>query len=186
MVRRKKDAHALAHDVIIIALGIVIAVVLSKYGIIDFLISLFKDYYIIASFITGIFFTSVFTIAPSSVAFASIAENFPLPQVAIWGGLGAMCGDLILFFFIKDRFYDDLISTIKPKTMKHILRSLHFGFLKWLSPLIGAFIIASPLPDELGVALLGMSKIRIAVLIPLSFTMNILGIYILIFFATFL
>ncbi|HEY4478659.1 MAG TPA: hypothetical protein VI775_02350, partial [Candidatus Paceibacterota bacterium] len=62
----------------------------------------------------------------------------------------------------------------------------HFGFLKWLSPLIGAFIIASPLPDELGVALLGMSKIRIAVLIPLSFTMNILGIYILIFFATFL
>ncbi len=180
----RKNAHALIYDIVIIAIGILIAVLLSKFGIIDFIVSSIDGYYIVASFIAGIFFTSAFTLAPSSVALARIAMHAPLMDVAIWGGLGAMCGDLILFFFIRDRFYDDLVKTVKPKTMKHIIKSFHFGFLRWISPIVGAFIIASPLPDEFGIALLGMSKVKVAVLIPISLAMNILGIYLLVIFAS--
>ena len=97
-----------------------------------------------------------------------------------------MCGDLILFFFIRDRFYNDIVNSIKPKTIKHILRSFHFGFLKWIAPIVGALIIASPLPDEFGIALLSMSKVKTAVLMPVSFIMNALGIYLLITFASFI
>jgi hypothetical protein len=183
-MRIKKNAYSLIYDIVIIAIGILLAVILSKLGIIDFIVFSFDGYYAIASFVAGIFFTSAFTLAPSSIALSRIASHSPFMEVAIWGGLGAMCGDLILFFFIRDRFYDDLVKTMKPKTMKHILRSLHFGFLKWISPLLGAFIIASPLPDELGIALLGMSKVKTAILMPISFIMNVLGIYLLIIFAS--
>jgi hypothetical protein len=144
---------------------------------------LVRDYYILASFISGIFFTSAFTLAPASVSIAHIAQTSPLSGVVFWAALGAVCGDLILFFFIRDRFADDLINSMRPSTVKHFFHSLHFGFLKWLSPLIGALIIASPLPDEFGIALLGMSKIKTIVLIPVSFFMNMLGIYILIAFS---
>ncbi len=43
-------------------------------------------------------------------------------------------------------------------------------------PMLDALIIASPLPDEFGVSLLGLSKVRVAVLLPIAFVMNFLGI----------
>ncbi|HEY4503838.1 MAG TPA: hypothetical protein VJJ28_01895 [Candidatus Paceibacterota bacterium] len=182
----KKNAHALTYDAIIIAIGIAITILLSRVGVIDALVYIFKDNLIFASFIAGIFFTSTFTIAPSSVAIVHIAENTPLLGVALWGALGAMFGDLILFFFIRDRFSKDLMNVLKPSAIKHFLRSFHFGFMKWLSPLLGAIIIASPLPDEFGITLLGMSKVKVSLLIPISFIMNALGIYLLVQFANFI
>lgn len=178
----RQSAHALIYDLIIISVGIIAALFLAKVGFIDKAIDFLQDFHIVASFLAGMFFTSAFTLAPASVALARIAEYAPVHTIALWGGLGALCGDLILFFFIKDRFYDDLMKALKPKIRHHIFRSFHLGFLKWLSPLVGAVIIASPLPDELGVALLGVSKVKLAVLAPISFVMNVLGIYILLGF----
>lgn len=183
MSKRRKNGYALLHDIVMIAIGIAVAIVLSRIGALDAMVSLVKDYYIVASFFTGIFFTSAFTIAPSSIALAHIAQTAQLYGVVLWGGLGAMCGDLILFFFIRDRFAPDLMDAMKPSTVKHIMKSFHFGFLKWLSPLLGALIIASPLPDEFAITLWGMSKVKLAVLIPVSFVMNMLGIYLLIQFS---
>ncbi len=173
----------MVYDVIIIGVGFAIAVFLSKIGIIDKFFFLLKDYYMLASFIAGIFFTSAFTIAPASISLIHIAQNSPITGVIVWGGLGAMCGDLILFFFIRDRFARDLKNLIKPSKWRHIVKSFHFGFFKWLSPILGAIIIASPLPDEFGVTLMGMSKVRLIVLIPVTFFMNMLGIYLLIEFS---
>jgi hypothetical protein len=184
--RKKKNGYALLFDVIIVAIGLVVALILSKLGVIDTLVYSFRNYAILASFIAGIFFTSTFTIAPASVAIVHIAEHTPSPVVAIWGALGAMCGDLILFYFVRDRFAIDLMNAIQHSRMKHFFHSFHLGFLKWLGPVIGAFIIASPLPDEFGISLLGMSKMKITVLMPISFAMNVLGIYIIIGFANLL
>ena len=180
--RRKRARHGLARDFLFIFLGAVFALALSYSGIIDGIIRLFGNT-AIASFVSGIFWTSVFTIAPASVALAHIAlTDMPL-SVALWGAFGAMCGDLILFLFIRDRFTDNLLDSVRPSITKHILSSFHLGFVKWLSPLLGALIIASPLPDELGLTLMGLSKTRVAVLMPISFVMNMLGIYFIIWFS---
>ena len=50
-------------------------------------------------------------------------------------------------------------------------------------PLTGAIIIASPLPDELGLAMMGLSRVPIAAFIPISYTMNFLGILLIEFIA---
>lgn len=172
----KKARQALMKDIGFIFIGVFIALVLVKTGALEGLLSVFGSG-IFASFVAGIFFTSVFTIAPSSVVLAGLAESVPIHSIAIWGALGALCGDIILFFFIKDRFAEDLRRSLKPSFLKHIFSSFHLGFMKWLSPVLGALIIASPLPDELGLTLMGMSKVRLAILIPVSFAMNAVGIY---------
>lgn len=182
-MKTKKNGYALVWDLVIIALGIVVALILSKIGAIDAAVSGLRGYSILASFIAGLFFTSAFTLAPASIALANIAGHESVHSVALWGALGAMCGDLILFFFIKDRFFKDLMNVLKPSKVKFVLHSFHFGFLKWLSPVVGALIIASPLPDELGISLLGMSKVKISILMPVAFAMNALGIYMLVGFA---
>lgn len=181
---KKNRGYALIFDLIIISIGIAVTITLSRFGVIDYIIDSLRNYSILASFVAGIFFTSTFTIAPASIAIVHIAaEHVPLSSLAFWGALGAMCGDLILFFFIKDRFADDLMGVMSPSAKKHFLHSFHFGFFKWLSPILGALIIASPLPDEIGISLLGMSKVKLAVLLPISFVMNFIGIYAIVGFA---
>jgi hypothetical protein len=184
--RQRKNTIALARDFFMIVVGIVFAFILSKLGIIDAVVSIFRDYYIVACFVSGIFFTSIFTIAPSSVTLVHLSKTAPIPSVIFWGALGAMFGDLILFLFIKDRFADDLKKVFKPTSVRYLLKSFHLGFMRWLSPVIGALIIASPLPDEFGITLLGMSKMKISILLPIAFVMNMLGIYLLIEFSHYL
>lgn len=180
--KRLKARRELTKDFFLIFVGAGVAWALSQSGLIGGLVRLLGDS-VIASFISGLFFTSVFTVAPASVALAQVGQEASAMTVALWGALGAMCGDLLLFYFIRDRFAEDLLNSLKPSVVKHIFSSFHFGFLKWLSPLVGAFIIASPLPDEMGLALMGMSKVKTAVLMPVSFVMNAVGIYAVIWFA---
>ncbi len=47
-------------------------------------------------------------------------------------------------------------------------------------PFIGAVVIASPLPDEAGISLLGMSKIRPWQFFVVTFALNALGIFIVV------
>ena len=181
-MKRAKARHELAKDLIFILIGAIVAVTMVQTGLLDTLLDLVGRSGA-SAFLAGIFFTSAFTIAPASIALARIAAAAPLQAVALWGALGAMCGDLIIFFFIRDRFADDLVHSLKPSIARHILNSFHLGFLKWLSPILGALIIASPLPDEFGLTLLGLSKTRVAILMPISFIMNWLGIWFIVWLA---
>ncbi len=177
----KKARRELTRDIFFVFIGAIVAMVLSRIGFIDFVVNIIGNQ-IISSFLAGVFFTSVFTIAPAAIAFVDITGASML-TISFWGALGALCGDLIIFYFIRDRFADNLIASMKPSVIKNIMNSFHLGFMKWLSPIVGALIIASPLPDELGLTLLGLSKTKISILIPISFTMNFLGIIALLFFA---
>ncbi len=178
----KKARKELLKDFIFVFIGVILAIVLSKIGVIDNIINVIGNE-ITTSFIAGLFFTSVFTIAPAAIALSDIS-NVSVMTISFWGALGALCGDLILFYFIRDRFADDLIASVKPSAIKNVLTSFHLGFMKWLSPILGALIIASPLPDELGLTLLGISKTKISILIPISFVMNFSGIYLLLYIFT--
>ncbi len=172
----------LEKDLGFIALGIFIAIILMKLGLVDRLLSFFDSYEVLMSFVAGIFFTSAFTIGPSSIVLVSLADSNPLWVLVISGGLGAMFGDALLFLFIKDRFALDLLHIFKKsKLTRELWKSLHFGFMKWLLPLVGALVIISPLPDEIGLALLGFSRMRLTLLLPIAFVMNSLGIAIMVY-----
>lgn len=178
----KKARRELIKDVLFVLIGVVVAITFSRMGVIDGFVKIIGNN-ISTSFLAGIFFTSIFTIAPAAIAFVDIADT-SMTVVAFWGALGALCGDLILFYFIRDRFAENLIASVRPSVIKNVLNSFHLGFMKWLSPILGALIIASPLPDELGLTLLGISKTKISILIPISFVMNFIGIMALLYFAS--
>ncbi|MES2087992.1 MAG: hypothetical protein V4467_03310 [Patescibacteria group bacterium] len=180
-MKQKKNVknYRFANDISIILLSAVVAYGLVRSGVVSHFLSATEGYKVIGSFIAGIFFTSAFTIAPASVALAGLAASGPMFVVAFWGALGAVFGDLLLFFFIRDVFADDLIKVLRKFWRKHFFASFHLGFLKWLLPVLGGIIIASPLPDELGLALMGVSKTRLIFLIPISFVFNFFGILLL-------
>ncbi len=127
-------------------------------------------------FLAGIFFTSAFTLAPAAIVLAQLAQVLPAHWVILFGALGAMVGDYILFHIIRDRFSMHLMKALKHTHWKSFFRSFHFGFLKWLSPVVGALIIASPLPDEFGIVLMGLSRVQTRMFLFIAFLMNALGV----------
>jgi len=63
---------------------------------------------------------------------------------------------------------------------QHLTKLMRHRFLRWSLPIIGAFIIASPFPDEIGVALMGLSKIKNYQFVLLSLLLDIGGVFLLV------
>ena len=177
--RMLSRAHAkknLKEDLINVGVSILIAWFLISSGTLSRFLLETDTGMIFESFVIGIFFTSAFTLAPAAVFLGELSQHVSPWVVALFGALGAMCGDIVLFLFIRDRLAGDIKALFPKRAVRHFLNSFHLGFWKWFAPVLGALIIASPLPDEFGLSLLGLSRTRLAVLMPVAFVMNFLGI----------
>lgn len=174
---RGKHNYFLAEDIFIIAISLLVAVVLVATGVLEQLLVSIQGFGLLSSFIAGLFFTSVFTTAPAIVALGEIAQVNALYTTAFFGALGAVVGDVIIFCFVRDRFSKHVMDLVKESGMRKRFKTLlRLRFFRWFTFLIGGLIIASPLPDELGISLLGFSKVRYSWFVPLSFVFNFLGI----------
>ncbi len=132
------------------------------------------------AFITGIFFVSTFTVAPAAVVLFHLANHLNAFEVAILAGLGAVVGDYVIFRFFKDRVFAELKPLFDRLTGSRVSELIRTPYFAWLLPVIGATIIASPLPDELGVGILGIAKMKPWKFVILSFFLNAVGIFIIV------
>lgn len=126
----------------------------------------------IGAFVIGILYTVGFT-APLATAMVIDAAATTSPWIlAFLGGLGAMLYDTLIFAFVRKTTHVSLFTNIRQR---------FFGrpAITWTLAAIGALVIASPLPDELGSGLLGLSNIPQRYFVPLSFILNGLGILII-------
>ena len=166
-------------DMVIVGLSVVLAILLIKTGAFKSVIVSAQEIKFFGSFVAGIFFVSIFTVAPATVVLAEIAQSNSVFWVAFFGGLGALVGDLIIFRFIKDRLTEDLSYLIKKARAERLVPIFRTQLFRWLVPFFGALIVASPLPDELGLAMMGLSKMRTSLFILISFILNATGILII-------
>ncbi|HVS79903.1 MAG TPA: hypothetical protein VHF05_02900 [Candidatus Paceibacterota bacterium] len=174
--------HKMLRDLLIVAVSFAGAYYLAQFGALNFLIASHGNN-ILGSFIAGALFTSTFTIAPAAVVLADIAHVASPYTVALWGAFGSMLGDLVLFNFIKGNLAHDAEDILEHSPYKRFLSVFHLRFFRWLTPLVGALVIASPLPDEIGLAMMGFSRMRTAIFLPISFAMSYLGILFICFLA---
>lgn len=165
-----------ARNLFLFLVSLYIAIELYVTGAIESWILSSMPHVIPGSFLAGMGFTSLFTLAPASVVLMEIANVYsPLP-VALIGAAGAVLGDLLIFMFVRDSLSDGAMMLLNAPLRQRLRVLRHHPLLHWILPLTGAIIIASPLPDELGLALMGFSKMDARVFIPISYVMNLLGI----------
>ncbi len=128
------------------------------------------------SLVAGLFFTSLLTTAPAIAVLGELSLEGNIFFIALAGALGAMVGDYLMFMFVRDRVSRDasyLLRGPRVRRALHIFKSRHF---RRVLPVVGALIIASPLPDELGLALLGVSQMSTVRFFIIAYSMNFLGI----------
>jgi len=180
MNTRSSEKSFILQDIGIIFLSILIAVILVKTKILTSILTSTKELELLGSFIAGMFFTSIFTTAPAMATLGEIARANSVALTALFGGMGAVVGDLIIFRFVHDRLSGHMIDLVRHQGAKKRIKALFkLRLFRWLTVLAGAFIIASPLPDELGISLLGFSKMKTLRFIPLSFVLNSSGIFLI-------
>lgn len=169
------------------ALSLVFAFILSRFEAFHtFLLSLGSLGYL-GAFIAGILFVSTFTVATGAVILLVLAERMSPLEIGIIAGLGAVIGDFTIFRIIKDNLMQELTAIYDHIDGDHhftkVLRSKYFS---WTLPVLGALIIASPLPDEVGVSLMGISKMKTYQFLFVSFILNAIGIFLIVSASTFI
>ncbi len=177
MRTKKLGENHILQDVALIVLSVLIAVLLVHTEVLSNLLLSAGGMGIWGSFIAGMFFTSIFTTAPAIVALGEMSLLQGILNTALFGAMGAVVGDLIIFRFVRDRFSRHVSEIVMHQS---IWRRFHLlfkrRFFRWVTFFVGGFILASPLPDELGIAVLGFSKMRVKSFVLLSFVFNFLGV----------
>ncbi len=181
-MRLSNKTKHIIRDILIVCASIVFAIMLAKSGLILKILATDGLLKPITAIIGGALFTTVFTILPASVGLIEISQTMPAVYVALLGGLGAMVVDVIIASFVRKDISKDLSAIrIKRFSLKwHFISVFHFGFLKWVAFVLGMAVIASPLPDELGLFFIGISKVKAKYLPVLFFIANFIGIYALV------
>jgi len=163
----------------LIFLSILFAIFLSKYTSFNKL--LFETRYIpfIGSFIAGILYTSSSTAALGILIFSDLSKRISPLEIALLGGLGSAVADFFLFRFFKDDLIFEIMPIYNKLGGRHLTKLMYHKFFRWSLPIVGAIIIASPLPDEIGIGLMGISKIKNKQFAILSLMLNTGVIFIL-------
>lgn len=136
----------------------------------------------IGIFLTGILFVSTFTVTPAILMLFNIVDIHHPVETAIIAGLGAVVGDYIIFRFIKDGVFKELLPLFRKMNKRKVRLIFKSPYFAWLLPVFGAIVIASPLPDELGVSMLGLTKINKWQFFALTYILNTIGILLILFF----
>ncbi len=164
-------------DIAIITLSVLVAIILAQSDALKSILESARQLQVLGSFVSGIFFTSVFTTAPAIVALGEISRSGSILLTALFGAMGAVIGDLLIFRFIKDRLSEHLLELIKhEKGWRRVKALVKLKYFRWFTFLAGGLLIASPFPDELGVSLLGISRTKTSLFILISFFFNFVGI----------
>ncbi len=134
----------------------------------------------LAEFLAGIFYVSFLT-APISIAMLLVLADVNNPILtALLAGLGAAFGDLVIIKFFKEKLSKDINLVSCELQLKKVNNFLIKFKLEFVTPLIGAIIVASPLPDELGLMLLGVSKLTYPQIAVLTYILNTAGILLIV------
>lgn len=166
---------------------IILAYYIFSNNLIQAQIDSLNNYTYLGIFIAGLLFSFGFT-TPFAIGFFVTSEPSNLALAALIGGIGAMLADLVIFKTIKFSFMDEFDKIKHTQIMKSFIKLLKKDvpskIRSYLLYTFAGIVIASPLPDELGMMMLaGLSHVKPYKLAIISFIFNTIGILILLLLA---
>jgi len=182
-------------NLILLIVSILIAWLVLKSPSVYTLIQNLESFGYVGAFVTGMMFTYALTVAPATAIIFVLGETLNPILLALVGAVGSVISDYFIFRFVRNRLMDEIkllskeinhfTKPISEKIIKERVRILIWKKIsrskiwKTLVPIFAGFIIASPLPDELGVAIFGAVKYEPRKFLLISYILNFIGILII-------
>lgn len=174
MKRHRSHKHI---NLFLLAASAVVAYMLSQYVPFQQFLLQLGAYGYVGAVLAGFLFSCSFTVTIGAVILAILAQKLPPWQIGLLAGVGGMTADLTIFHIIRDDIMEDLAPVYKKLGGSHLTKILHTKYFRWTLPVIGALIIMSPLPDELGVSLMDIAGMRASRFLLLSYVLNTSGMF---------
>ncbi|OGG19220.1 hypothetical protein A2721_00075 [Candidatus Gottesmanbacteria bacterium RIFCSPHIGHO2_01_FULL_47_48] len=172
----KKARRVIFHS-LLFALSLIAAIILLESRWIHQLIEFSQGAgFLLAALVAGFFFSSIFTSAVATITLFVLGQNHHPLIVSAVAAVGTAFADGLILKFIRDDVIVDLELLTSPFTRNlphHLLQS---SLLHLPLTILAAVVIASPLPDELGITILGLIKFKPKNFFLLTFFLNFLGI----------
>ncbi|MFH1759011.1 MAG: hypothetical protein ABH822_00415 [Patescibacteria group bacterium] len=176
----KGNNYRLNRDLALIGVSAIFAVFIWQNNYIDQFIASLSQGRLVSAFIAGFFFTSAFTTPPAIAFLVKLAQFNSIFLISLIGAAGAVLGDSIIFYFVRDRLFDDILCGIKKSRKERIMHLFKSKIIRFSMALTGGLLVALPLfPDEIALAIIGMSKATTRVFIMVTFLFNFLAIFLL-------
>jgi hypothetical protein len=142
----------------------------------------------IGDFIGGVFFSFGFTV-PFSIGFFLTSHPSNIFLSTFIAGIGSVIGDLVIFRTIKFSFMDEFRELEKKKAIQKIEKIVknnrHVLVSHYLVYIFAGLALATPVPDEIGVAMLaGLTTIKPSKLAIISFILHAIPIFMLFYFSS--
>ena len=139
------------------------------------------------TFVAGIFYAYGFSGGPATAVLLILSNYQNIILAGLIGGLGSLFTDLVLFKIIRHSFQDEIDMLAKERLVTGASGKIPRVFRRPVLTIIAFFVIASPLPDEIGVSMLACEKwISTRVFSVLSFALNAAGIFVVLLIGTLL
>ncbi len=154
--------------------------------VMDFFLELEKFHYL-GQFVAGALLPFGFS-APFSIGFFIVSHPQNIILAAILASFGAMLGDMLIFKIIKVSFMKEFRELNKKKIVRVIENAVENNnnilIKHYLLYIFAGIMIATPLPDELGVSMLaGLTTIKPLKLAVISFLIHAVAISLILFFS---
>lgn len=169
----------------LIAFGasVAVAIALAQTGFFDRVTDALGPYGYLGALATGFFFSFSFTTALAAASFYSLGHMFNPVAIALIGAVGAVVADLTIMKVIKSTLLKELADIeewVRRRVhIERLIELFHTRVFHAFGLALGGLIILSPLPDELGIAILTAYRMEPARLIPISYALNAVGIFLI-------
>ena len=175
-LRRRRHSN-----ILLLVGGLAFAFILSRMPFFATFVKEVEKFGYLGAVFSGFLFTSTFTVATGALLLANFAKILDPFWLILCSVSGALIGDMIIFLFVKDKVSEDITPVYEHFIAKnHLKKIIHTKYFSWTLPVIGALIIASPFPDELGISLMGLSSISFQKFLMMAFFSHSLGMFILV------
>jgi uncharacterized membrane protein YdjX (TVP38/TMEM64 family) len=135
----------------------------------------------LGAFLAGMLYAYGFTASPATAVLLVLSKGQNTLLAALIGGAGALLSDLVIFFFIRRSFMDEIRKLEKEKAVQYIEmeeKAIFGDYRKYILPAFAGFVIASPLPSEIGIALLAsIRRISVWKFMLIAYILHTLGIF---------
>ncbi len=132
----------------------------------------------IEAFFAGILYTYTISAVIGAVLILLLARTLSPLRVALIASFGAVSSDYLIFN--TSRFTMSALSHRFSFSIHGRAQNLRRNpYLQWLLIIFGLIVIATPLPDELGVGIIGATNVRSWQFIALSFFLQCAGMILL-------
>ena len=186
--------------------GILVAYVIINSRGLDSLFSKFGAFGYFGALFSGLLYTFSLTMVPAAAILYKLGKTLNPVLIGVFGAAGSVVSDYFIFKFVKDKLLEELkllteeigdkiaygrsifknsifyrlfpfSNLLLSKNFRSTLVKMsHSRMWRTMLAIAACAIIALPLPDELGVSLLGMIKFKTKYFILVSYTFNFVGI----------